>query len=308
MFDKLKFWKKSPQPIPEEVAVKIPNINLAEFLVTMMQEGLRWVEKERKLNLPDVTDIEKEYLRLKKLGLENSKNATELKMDIDQADSIKARIRKAEDMVTFVKEALRVFGEKTILISREAFLKVLDDYSLEVGLLQNYKGVIPPENIKDLEKVRERLGKFIFKDYLGTDDNYHGLLKVNYVSYYYGEEKTFFRPLIRKYYGCCVPIKRKLQSGEYWRGYIDSVVGAREVLEKSLGKLEGTFIGTGTFMIACPGKYLKDNDIKVSSFVIDPIIFQPCPFGVLIHTMWGEEAESDVLKRYLEITKKINEM
>lgn len=37
---------------------------------------------------------------------------------------------------------------------------------------------------------------------------------------------------------------------------------------------------------------------------VDPIVYQPCAYGVLIHSMWGEESEDKVFEEY----KRINNL
>ena len=35
--------------------------------------------------------------------------------------------------------------------------------------------------------------------------------------------------------------------------------------------------------------------------IVDLIIFQYCPYGVLIYTMWGKEAEDKVFEEYKKL-------
>lgn len=37
---------------------------------------------------------------------------------------------------------------------------------------------------------------------------------------------------------------------------------------------------------------------------VDPIVYQPCAYGILIHSMWGEESEDKVFEEY----KRINNL
>lgn len=73
-----------------------------------------------------------------------------------------------------------------------------------------------------------------------------------------------------------------------------------------LTDIYGTLLTKDDFLIACPKKYLDNSNIKISKKVVDPIVFQYTPYGILIHTVWGEEAEDSVLKRYLEFNRKAN--
>lgn len=66
---------------------------------------------------------------------------------------------------------------------------------------------------------------------------------------------------------------------------------------------ERTCVNRDCFFIACPESELQIKTTIVSK-PIDPIIFQYCPFGVLIYTMWGDEAEDKVFEEY----KKLNNL
>lgn len=52
--------------------------------------------------------------------------------------------------------------------------------------------------------------------------------------------------------------------------------------------------------LACPKSNLQEKTVIVSH-AVDPIIFQYCPYGVLIYTMWGEEAEDKVFEEYKKL-------
>ena len=57
---------------------------------------------------------------------------------------------------------------------------------------------------------------------------------------------------------------------------------------------------TIAMFIACPKSNLQEKTVIVSH-PVDPIIFQYCPFGVLIYTMWGKEAEDKVFEEYKKL-------
>lgn len=63
------------------------------------------------------------------------------------------------------------------------------------------------------------------------------------------------------------------------------------------------YVTPDNFFIACPKSNLQERPVIVSK-PIDPIIFQYCPYGVLIYTMWGDEAEDKVFEEY----KKLNNL
>ena len=64
--------------------------------------------------------------------------------------------------------------------------------------------------------------------------------------------------------------------------------------------LDVHYVRRDEMFIACPKSNLQEKTVIVSH-AVDPIIFQYCPYGVLIYTMWGEEAEDKVFEEYKKL-------
>lgn len=64
--------------------------------------------------------------------------------------------------------------------------------------------------------------------------------------------------------------------------------------------LDVHYIRRDEVFIACPKSNLQEK-VVIVSHPVDPIIFQYCPFGVLIYTMWGKEAEDKVFEEYKKL-------
>lgn len=60
------------------------------------------------------------------------------------------------------------------------------------------------------------------------------------------------------------------------------------------------YVRRDEMFIACPKSNLQEK-VVIVSYPIDPIIFQYCPFGVLIYTMWGKESEDKVFEEYKKL-------
>ena len=60
------------------------------------------------------------------------------------------------------------------------------------------------------------------------------------------------------------------------------------------------YVRRDEMFIACPKSNLQEK-VAIVSYPIDPIIFQYCPFGVLIYTMWGKETEDKVFEEYKKL-------
>jgi hypothetical protein len=77
-------------------------------------------------------------------------------------------------------------------------------------------------------------------------------------------------------------------------------------------------VSGAAFLIACPSKYLEGytRDLEsvkapepvreISKEAVDPIVFQVTPYGVLVHSVWGEEAEDKVFEEYTKINNLLS--
>lgn len=78
---------------------------------------------------------------------------------------------------------------------------------------------------------------------------------------------------------------------------------AREVFGEST-----LLVGSKQFDEVCKKYKLVKGLLKqytgVTKKAVDPIVYQPCAYGVLIHSMWGEESEDKVFEEY----KRINNL
>lgn len=49
---------------------------------------------------------------------------------------------------------------------------------------------------------------------------------------------------------------------------------------------------------------INNPEVTITKKAVDPIVYQPCAYGILIHSMWGEESEDKVFEEY----KRINNL
>lgn len=249
-----------------------PVQNIATLLTLTMTQEL-----ENAMNILDnnKSNIICEYNQLINLGLENTQNAKELKKSI-----LPVNIEKLNQFIDFIREMRSHFGDKTILISHEAFKDICKRYKLKIGLLNKYTGVIPKENILDLVNAKEKINSFLYQDYLNKSINNYQLLAVNKCIIY--EDDTKFKAFLRRN-NYILEVITQLH-----RYSPDDIIGAVQGLNyKYTGLTDGTLLTKDDFLIACPKKYLDNSNIKISKKVVDPIVFQYTPYGILIHTVWG---------------------
>ena len=79
---------------------------------------------------------------------------------------------------------------------------------------------------------------------------------------------------------------------------------AREVFYPNIVSFDAVKIGRNELFVACPPSQLNNPEVTITKKAVDPIVYQPCAYGVLIHSMWGEESEDKVFEEY----KRINNL
>lgn len=77
----------------------------------------------------------------------------------------------------------------------------------------------------------------------------------------------------------------------------DSEVITPEVVDVPVMTIQSSIVNKN------PGQ-LNNPEVTITKKAVDPIVYQPCAYGVLIHSMWGEESEDKVFEEY----KRINNL
>ena len=135
------------------------HVNLSSVLLIEME---RWLQYNRDLIRfsvdcsEEASALHSQYHSLRRIGLENSKNAKILERKINELSQQLRDTNKAHELIRFVKAARTHFGEETLLVSNEAFAKVCRKYDLTEGMLKQYTGIIPNQN---LLKIADVVGK-----------------------------------------------------------------------------------------------------------------------------------------------------
>lgn len=234
-------------------------------------------------------DMSGEYARLCGLGLGNSANAKFLKDRIRDIDAYNRNIIKAHELLDYVKTMNEFLGDSVILVSRDSFYKLCHKYKLSIGFLEQFTGVIPNSNLKELSDIKYKLDNY--SGYVKLDTNKH-IVRIKRI--YNFSNKIDFS--IRKYFDDNFNIISH-------PAYIYNMGDIEEFKNKEWAKkvsLSVHYVRRNEMFIACPKSNLQEKVVIVSN-PIDPIIFQYCPFGVLIYTMWGKEAEDKVFEEYKKL-------
>ena len=239
-------------------------------------------------------NISAKYSELVKLGLKNSANAKVLKKQLDNINYYNSTILKAQELLKYLKDINNLLGNSVILVNTSTFYELCHKYGLFVSFLQDFTGVVPAQNLNELIDINNKL-----------HTNNASELRINYqtvrvdkISNYSEKSDSYIKERLEYYFNI-------LQIPQFTFGEV-RLNDAKDFIKEEWVHnvyISVNYATSEDFFIACPKSYLKERPV-ITSKPIDPIIFQYCPYGVLIYTMWGDEAEDKVFEEY----KKLNNL
>ena len=221
-------------------------------------------------------NISAKYSELVKLGLKNSANAKVLKKQLDNINNYNNTILKAQELLKYLKDVNNCLGNSAILVNTSTFYELCRKYNLSIGLLQDFTGVIPAQNLNELMNISNKL----------NTDNNASRLRINYrtaqvnkISNYNSKKSDSYVKERLEYYFNILQIDtyRLFDVPLYYIENFTKEEWAEHVY------IDIDYVTPDNFFIACPKSNLQEKPI-IFSKPIDPIIFQYCPFGVLIYT------------------------
>lgn len=287
--------KEEEKPVVAKVPTKpVVEPTIKESLANLAIEVIGASERTALIPLKE-DNISAKYSELVKLGLKNSANAKVLKKQLDNINNYNNTILKAQELLKYLKDINNCLGNSVILVNTSTFYELCHKYKLSIGFLQDFTGVIPAHNLNELMDISNKLH---------TDSN-ASKLRINYrmvrtdkICNYSEKSNSYIKEHLEYYFNILqVP---------YYAGHEITLSDIEEFTEEEWA--HHVYIGVDyttpdNFFIACPKSNLQERPIIISK-PIDPIIFQYCPFGVLVYTMWGDEAEDKVFEEY----KKLNNL
>ena len=274
-----------------------------------------------KASLP--VNISKEKELLESLGLTGSKN-----MQVIKEAEAKINVHNSiiEDNIRVTKimdEMYKAFGTNTFYIPMKDFVAILDKYNLAVGRLEDYKGTIPEANLVEIAKAKKTIEdikqnvKVVHYDKPTTitdyksetiwDDKICGYRSVLKPVEKSGYEHTYMRDLYPMLY---FQIQDWIRLLEVSRG-VDSDKFRRfpMILRKDYDRWNHRADWeTHNLLIAAPVQEMNTlYEIREKIITDDPIVFSTVGNGVIIYSMWGDEGNDEVLRKYQELNKYIAE-
>ena len=294
-----KLFGLDPKEEEKPAVVKVPTkpvveLTIKESLTNLAIEVIGASERTALVPLKE-DNISAKYSELVKLGLKNSANAKVLKKQLDNINYYNNTILKAQELLKYLKDVNNLLGNSVILVNTNTFYELCRKYKLFIGLLQDFTGVIPAQNLNELMDISNKLR---------TNDNAsklrinYQIVRVNKISNYSERSGSYIKERLEYYFNI-------LQMATYRMSDV-SLYNDKNFKKEKWAEhvyVDIDLVASDDFFIACPKSNLQERPVIMSK-PIDPIIFQYCPFGVLIYTMWGDEAEDKVFEEY----KKLNNL
>ena len=291
-----KLFGLDPKEGEKPVVVKVPTKpvvepTIKESLANLAIEVIGASERTALVPLKE-DNISAKYSELVKLGLKNSANAKVLKKQLDNINYYNNTILKAQELLKYLKDVNNLLGNSVILVNTITFYELCRKYKLFIGLLQDFTGVIPAQNLNELMDISNKLR---------TNDNAsklrinYQLVRVNKISNYSKRSDSYIKERLEYYFNI-------LQMATYRMSDV-SLYNDKNFKKEKWAEhvyVDIDWVASDDFFIACPKSNLQERPVIMSK-PIDPIIFQYCPFGVLIYTMWGDEAEDKVFEEYKKL-------
>lgn len=190
------------------------------------------------------------------------------------------------------------------------FDDVCKKYKLVKGLLKQYTGVIPDRNIREILEVKRKLNGEgpMFSD-LGLEYANGAYYYVTGINYGYSDSETMLNNL-KKY----IESHNHIVIGPDTEGTLrlSSIINKNPGLPAdvkafsypNIVSFDSVKISKNELFVACPPGQLNNPEVTITKKAVDPIVYQPCAYGILIHSMWGEESEDKVFEEY----KRINNL
>ena len=274
-----------------------------------------------KASLP--VDVSKEKELLESLGLTGSKNMQVIKEAEAKINVHNTIIEENIKITKIMDEMYKAFGTNTFYIPMKDFTAILDKYNLSVGRLEDYKGTIPEANIAEIAKAKKVIDDIhynkkvihydkptvITRPKMETiwDNEIMGYRSIHVMV----EEPTYEYSWMQDLYPT---LARSLES---WYRLTSVTKEVDKSSYKRFPMIRPTEVSRWshrvdwekhTLLIAAPVQEM-DTLYEINERIItdDPIVFSTVGNGVIIYSMWGDEGNDEVLKKYQELNKFIAE-
>lgn len=254
---------------------------------------------------------------LQELGLVNTTNARMIEGVFKAEQEAKKQKAFNIEALRFLTTAIEIFGDNIIFISYPRFLELLMKYNLVVGYLRDFTGTIPENSINTLLEARKHL---VHKDIIDYSAYYWKVQEISLNRDGRWDEKGIKKTLAFESIHRFPFIVRNMSPEQCFDPTDGSVWSNRGLFNAYFP--EYTNHGEITthqyctrgersheFFIAAPENEMinKIESVRIRVRPEDPFIISLHKHGVLVHTMWGDEAKDELIAKYGSLVKMISE-
>ena len=260
---------------------------------------------EKTVNSKDQNNIDS-FKLANDLGFVNSSVITKRNEIISRNQNFNDAIRQAALSLAFIKEMANYFGEGTILIKRDDFVYLIQKYGLVCGTFSDYLGIVPDKNLLEISEAKRKI------------DSMSSSRKVLYEAYKCGGTPGIITQVTKwsssknlkketyKYLNDFPIILARETYNDYSISrtainYLSSYIPKDEI--EKINELKIHIIGNSGMFICAPRKDMKNARRKITFRAApkDPFICSLVPYGVVIYSRWGKEAQDATLTKYDEL-------
>lgn len=253
---------------------------------------------------------------LQELGLVNTTNAKMIEGIFKAEREAKKQRAFNIEALGFLTKAIEIFGDNIIFISYPRFLDLLMKYNLVVGYLKDFTGTIPENSINTLLETRKNLGH---KDIIDYSVHYWKIQEISLNRAGRGDEKEIKKtpafesihrfPFVVRNVSpeqCFETNNFILDSRGLFNAYFPEYWNHGDI---TTYQYRGNGEPSNDFFIAAPENEMinKIESVRIRVYPEDPFIISLHKHGVLIHTMWGDEAKDELIAKYGSLVKMISE-
>lgn len=280
---------------------------LTNTIILEMTKYLMELQTET-ISTKSVSELNAEYARLERIGLGNTGNARKIKDKLDFIQKDKDSRNLEQILLDYIKSIHDIFGITTYLISVEQFYKIIREHRLDLRLLSEFAGDVSEENIKFLESIikKSTTQNCLYLNRLSVSEPGR-LFFIDTIKDRRSVERNDSRAfeLIHEHLDLVVSHPGRYDTNNKKMDYEDVRPSNDWMLYieySSLVDLYGKYIDSGDLMVAAVRSCFNEENPVVQG---NPIIYQVCPYGVLVHLIIGEEADQGIFEEYQNLSNDL---
>ena len=264
----------------------------------------KFSETEKKEDSKDENGLDT-FKLITDLGFVNSSVVKKRNEIISRNKNFNQSVQQACKSLEFIKSISEYFGEGTILVKRDDFVHIIRKYGLAAGNFEDYTGIVPAKNLLEIDEAMKKVQNLMdgnnSKFAILKDAYKYMTVRINDIMYDSDDDKisrpvrrylnSFPLVLCSSYYSDSSEV---IAINEYLSDYIPE----REL--KKVYRYKRNRLDHFGMFITAPREEMMNasRGLRFIQKPKDPFICSLVPYGVVIYSRWGKEAEDESLARY----------